>query len=233
VGQEVVLFHSARPASGGSRVRGSPPRRRPHGPHAGLVRGQGLRQPGGRHEEARRDRHPGAMSRAQAAIADLPPGLVFAGFSTGTGAAESLAGTRPRMRGAILMHSALDPARIGLEAWPRFQCRRTTPRVTRWWTPMACGRSSRPGLWDQSSVGLGIADPGLGCVHGCGGTSPFRVAGPATRVLGAFRPAEGRACCRRRRGRPPRWPTAAAWAAGRTRHPWPPAAHSPPAGRST
>jgi dienelactone hydrolase len=50
---------------------------------------------------------PELMRRAMAAVADLPPELVFAGFSMGTGA-----------RGAILMHGALDPAGIGLEAWP-------------------------------------------------------------------------------------------------------------------
>ena len=61
---------------------------------------------------------PELMRRAMAAVADLPPELVFAGFSMGTGAAESLAGTRPGARGAILMHGALDPAGIGLEAWP-------------------------------------------------------------------------------------------------------------------
>jgi dienelactone hydrolase len=61
---------------------------------------------------------PELMGRAMAAVADLPPDLVFAGFSMGTGAAESLAGTRPGARGAILMHGALDPAGIGLEAWP-------------------------------------------------------------------------------------------------------------------
>jgi dienelactone hydrolase len=61
---------------------------------------------------------PELMRRAQVAVADLPPELVFASFSMGTGAAEALAGTRPGSRGAILMHGALDPASIGLEAWP-------------------------------------------------------------------------------------------------------------------
>src|SRR5512132_489098 len=37
----------------------------------------------------------------------------------GTGAAEYLAATRPGTRGAILMHGALAPAAIGLEAWPK------------------------------------------------------------------------------------------------------------------
>lgn len=62
---------------------------------------------------------PELIARAQSAVADLPADVVFAGFSMGTGAAELLAGTRPGARGAILMHGALAPAEIGLEAWPR------------------------------------------------------------------------------------------------------------------
>lgn len=58
------------------------------------------------------------MSRAQAAVSDLPEELVFAGLSMGTGAAESLAATRPGARGAVLMHGALPPAAFGMERWP-------------------------------------------------------------------------------------------------------------------
>jgi dienelactone hydrolase len=61
---------------------------------------------------------PALLGRAQAAVAGLPSQIVFAGFSMGTGAAEFLAGTRPGAKGAILMHGALAPAGIGLEAWP-------------------------------------------------------------------------------------------------------------------
>lgn len=61
---------------------------------------------------------PELIGRAQAAVADLPSGLVYAGFSMGTGAAELLAATRPGARAAILMHGALAPSEIGLEAWP-------------------------------------------------------------------------------------------------------------------
>jgi dienelactone hydrolase len=62
---------------------------------------------------------PELMARAQAAVAELPDQIVLAGFSMGTGAAEYLAATRPGTRGAILMHGALAPAAIGLEAWPK------------------------------------------------------------------------------------------------------------------
>jgi dienelactone hydrolase len=62
---------------------------------------------------------PELMERAQASVANLPSPIVLAGFSMGTGAAEFLAATRPGARGAILMHGALAPAAMGLEAWPQ------------------------------------------------------------------------------------------------------------------
>lgn len=58
------------------------------------------------------------IGRAQAAVADLPPDIVFAGFSMGTGAAEFLAATRPGARAAVLMHGAFAPAAFGIESWP-------------------------------------------------------------------------------------------------------------------
>ena len=61
---------------------------------------------------------PELMGRAQAAVANLPSQLVFAGFSMGTGAAEFLAATRPGARAAILMHGAFAPVEFGLAAWP-------------------------------------------------------------------------------------------------------------------
>jgi dienelactone hydrolase len=62
---------------------------------------------------------PALIARAQAAVADLPAGIVVAGFSMGAAAAEVLAATRPGVRGAILMHGALDPAGVGVARWPR------------------------------------------------------------------------------------------------------------------
>ena len=43
--------------------------------------------------------------RADRAVADLPPGLVYAGFSYGVTAAQRLAQTRPGARGALLYHA--------------------------------------------------------------------------------------------------------------------------------
>jgi dienelactone hydrolase len=59
------------------------------------------------------------IQRAQAAVADLPTGIVYAGFSLGAAPAEMLAATRPGARAAILMHSALGLADIGVDSWPR------------------------------------------------------------------------------------------------------------------
>jgi dienelactone hydrolase len=112
VGQDVVLFHSAlglRPAVYEFADRLRAEGHTVHTPDSFEGEVFDSLEDGMR----RRDEIgiPELMSRAQAAIADLP-GLVFAGFSMGTSAAESLAGTRPGTRGAILMHGALDPARI-------------------------------------------------------------------------------------------------------------------------
>ena len=45
--------------------------------------------------------------RAQAALADLPTGLVYAGFSWGGGTAQEFAQTRPGARGALLYESCM------------------------------------------------------------------------------------------------------------------------------
>jgi dienelactone hydrolase len=45
--------------------------------------------------------------RTDRAIADLPPGLVFAGFSLGAGTSQRLAQTRPGARGALLYEACM------------------------------------------------------------------------------------------------------------------------------
>jgi dienelactone hydrolase len=45
--------------------------------------------------------------RADRAVADLPAGLVYAGFSWGAGTAQRLAQTRPGARGALLYESCI------------------------------------------------------------------------------------------------------------------------------
>ena len=46
-------------------------------------------------------------ARANGAVADLPDGLVFAGFSSGAADAQRLAQTRPGARGALLYESCM------------------------------------------------------------------------------------------------------------------------------
>jgi dienelactone hydrolase len=45
--------------------------------------------------------------RADRAVADLPEGLVYAGFSSGAGTAQRLAQTRPGARGALLYEACI------------------------------------------------------------------------------------------------------------------------------
>ena len=60
---------------------------------------------------------PALLERGQAAVADLPGELVFAGVSMGVICAQHLAQTRPGAAGAVLMESCLPPSEFG-EAWP-------------------------------------------------------------------------------------------------------------------
>ena len=46
-------------------------------------------------------------ARADASVADLPDGLVYAGFSFGVGEAQRLAQTRPGARGALLYEGCM------------------------------------------------------------------------------------------------------------------------------
>src|SRR3712207_1661705 len=60
--------------------------------------------------------------RAREAVAGLPEGLVFAGFSLGAVHAELLAASRPGALGAVLMHGAVPVEGLneffGVERWP-------------------------------------------------------------------------------------------------------------------
>ena len=60
--------------------------------------------------------------RAREAVARLPEGLVFAGFSMGVAHAELLSASRPGVLGAVLMHGAV-PVEVlseyfGIDRWP-------------------------------------------------------------------------------------------------------------------
>jgi dienelactone hydrolase len=61
------------------------------------------------------------VRRAREAVAGLPAGLVFAGFSLGNDPAELLAATTQGARGAVLMHGAVPVegfSEFGVERWP-------------------------------------------------------------------------------------------------------------------
>jgi dienelactone hydrolase len=61
------------------------------------------------------------VRRAREAVAGLPAGLIFAGFSLGNDPAELLAATTPGARGAVLMHGAVPVegfSEFGVERWP-------------------------------------------------------------------------------------------------------------------
>ena len=57
------------------------------------------------------------VDRARAAVASLPGGAVYIGFSLGVLSAQALAQTRPRARGAVLCYSALPLGQWG-DNWP-------------------------------------------------------------------------------------------------------------------
>ncbi len=60
--------------------------------------------------------------RAKEAVAELPAGLVFAGFSLGAVHAELLAASKPGALGAVLMHGAVPVESLseffGVDRWP-------------------------------------------------------------------------------------------------------------------
>jgi dienelactone hydrolase len=58
------------------------------------------------------------LERAVAAVERLPHTLVYAGFSNGGACAELVAATRPRARGAVLMHAPLMVRDLGWKVWP-------------------------------------------------------------------------------------------------------------------
>lgn len=120
---EVVLFHSVLGLRPGVRAAADRLRAAGHTVHTpdyydgevfddledGLHKGDAL----GYREIAR---------RAREAVAGLPAGLVFAGFSLGALHAEVLAASRPGALGAVLMHAAVPVEGLGeffgVERWP-------------------------------------------------------------------------------------------------------------------
>ena len=60
---------------------------------------------------------PEVIERGVRAVAELPAGLVYAGFSLGVLPAQKLAQTRPGARGALLFYACVPISEFG-SAWP-------------------------------------------------------------------------------------------------------------------
>lgn len=58
------------------------------------------------------------IRRGEQAVAELPPDLVYAGFSLGVLPAQKLAQTRPGARGALFFYSCVPVSAFG-SSWPR------------------------------------------------------------------------------------------------------------------
>lgn len=61
---------------------------------------------------------PDVIARCTAAAGRLPADLVYVGFSLGGVPAELLAATRAGAQGLILLHAAIPPDALGVQAWP-------------------------------------------------------------------------------------------------------------------
>jgi dienelactone hydrolase len=61
---------------------------------------------------------PELITATRKVAADLPPDLVYAGFSLGGVSAELLAATRPGARGLILLHAAIPVEEFEVPDWP-------------------------------------------------------------------------------------------------------------------
>jgi dienelactone hydrolase len=61
---------------------------------------------------------PTLIGRAGDFLEGVPEEVVYAGFSMGAATAHYFAVTRPRARGALLMHGTAPPATLGGASWP-------------------------------------------------------------------------------------------------------------------
>ncbi|HEY3260720.1 MAG TPA: dienelactone hydrolase family protein [Pseudonocardiaceae bacterium] len=105
---EVVLFHHVQGLTDGVRAFAEQLRAGGHSVHTpDLFDGE---RPATIHDGVAHIQSIGddvLRERADQAVADLPEGLVFAGFSWGAGTAQRFAQTRPGARGALLYESCI------------------------------------------------------------------------------------------------------------------------------
>lgn len=96
---------------------------------------------------------PELVRRAWQAVEDLPPELVYAGFSMGAMPALLLAATRPGARGAVLIQGAAPLAALGVDVWPEgVPLQVHTTRDDPWLDDAAvAGLAARvpPALWEH------------------------------------------------------------------------------------
>ena len=116
---EIVLFHHVQGLTDGVRAYAEEFRARGHRVHTpDLFDGE---RPATVDEGVAHVQEVGAVldERADRAVADLPEGLVYAGFSWGAGTAQRFAQTRPGARGAMLYESCLPiTGEWALGPWP-------------------------------------------------------------------------------------------------------------------
>src|SRR3712207_5140853 len=115
---EVVLFHHAQGLTPGVVAFAEELRRAGHTVHApDLYDGRTFATLGEGVTYAEEIGFGEVIERGVRAVEGLPAELVYAGFSMGVGPAQRLAQTRPRVRGALLLHACLPVSEFG-PSWP-------------------------------------------------------------------------------------------------------------------
>ena len=116
---EVLLFHHVQGLTDGVRALADAIRAAGHTVHTPDLFGGETYQSIDEGFSAMQALGPGAFDvAADAAFADLPPALVYAGISLGVMSAQRLAQTREGARGSVLLEACVPPSEYG-DSWPR------------------------------------------------------------------------------------------------------------------
>jgi len=115
---EVVVFHHALGLTAGVTAFADELRAAGHGVHTpDLFEGETFGDPATGVAHAEEVGFDVLIDRGLSAVAGMPEGLVYAGFSLGVLPAQKLAQTRPGAFGALLYHAAVPPEVFG-GPWP-------------------------------------------------------------------------------------------------------------------
>ena len=115
---ELILFHHAQGLTDGVRAFADELRAAGHVVHApDLYEGKTFAELADGIGHADEIGFETIIERGRLAAEDLPPDIVYLGFSLGVLPAQMLAQTRPGARGALLLHSAVPPSELG-SPWP-------------------------------------------------------------------------------------------------------------------